>query len=167
MPDRQRSDRQRLAGKALGLLACVLLVLSGSPGDVNAQGKLYKYTDESGQTVYSNRPPPNKQDAETVKLIGVKPPADTSTGDNLDKRVDESNEARKDEEFRDKIQAQEAEREAVLKKNCETARQNLRLLRDAPRLKTVDKDGNEVFIEDNERAARIEATQKQIADYCK
>ena len=53
-------------------------------------------------------------------------------------------------------------KEARLKENCETARQNLRILETASRVK--DADGS--FIDDSTREARIATARQQIEDNC-
>jgi hypothetical protein len=122
--------------------------------------KLYKWVDEEGNVTYSERKPPDVQAEE----IRVRVPAVTS--EQAESRLEQLNEraetARKDREFKETYAAESAEREARLRQNCETARENLRILETAARVK--DAEGN--FIDDSQREARMQRARQDIEDNC-
>jgi hypothetical protein len=134
----------------------VLLLLAGA-----APAKLYKWVDEQGNVTYSERKPPDKA-AEEIKLIGVPAVTREQARERLDELGGKAETAAKDREFKKTATAEAAEREARMKKNCETAQQNLRVLQTASRVKSEDGQ----FMNDEQRAARLKATQKEIADNC-
>ena len=137
-------------------LLCVLLlgVCAAAPA------KLYKWVDADGNVTYSERKPPDVQAEE----IEVRVPRVTS--EQAESRLEQLNEraetAREDRRFKENYASETAEREARLKENCEIARENLRILETASRVK--DAEGN--FIEDSQREARIQQARQEIEDNC-
>jgi len=123
--------------------------------------KLYKWVDEDGNVTYSERKPPDKP-VEEVKLIGVPEVTPEQARQRLEQLNEKADALRKDRTFKENYTTETAEREARLKENCETARQNLRILETASRVKA--QDGS--FIDDSARQAQIESTRKQIQDSC-
>ena len=57
-----------------------------------------------------------------------------------------------------------AERDAIYKQNCATARMNLGAYKRASRMR--DKDGNVYNVSDEERAKKIQEAEDNIKKYC-
>jgi hypothetical protein len=138
------------------LIAAALLAVSFA-----APAKLYKWVDADGNVTYSERKPPDVQ-AEEIKLLGVPSVSGEEARERLERLNDSIETLRKDREFKQDYASEDTEREARLKENCETARQNLRILETASRVK--DADGS--FIDDSTREARIATARQQIEDNC-
>ena len=148
-----------------------------------APAKLYKWVDADGNVTYSERKPPDRK-VEEVKLLGVpsvtneqasvpwdsvsstRSPASIVKGllpASTSQRINEPSEtSRKDREFKETYAAESAEREERLKQNCETARQNLRVLENASRVRADDNS----FLTDAQREQRLAQTRQQIEDNC-
>jgi len=126
-----------------------------------APAALYKWVDKDGNVTYSERKPPDAQ-AEELKLRGVPAVSNDKAQERLDAVKDRADAARKDREFKQNYTSETGERDALLKKNCETARQNLRVLETASRIK--DAEGN--YIDDTAREARLAQTRQEIEDNC-
>jgi hypothetical protein len=139
------------------LVLLVLLLLMSA----TATAKLYKWVDKDGNVTYSERKPPDNQ-AEEVKLRGVSAVSGEESRERLDQLSNKADTPRKDRKFKQTTSSESAERDARLAENCETARQNLRVLESARR---VQADGGE-FLDAKSRAARMKKTQEEIQNSC-
>jgi len=137
-------------------VAMTLMLLAGA-----APAKLYKWVDEQGNVTYSERKPPDRP-VEEVKLLGVPSVSNEEAQQRLDQLNEKAETASKDREFKNTVTAEVAEREKRLKENCETARQNLRVLESASRVQ--DQSGQ--FMDDAQREARLAQTRKDVEDNC-
>jgi hypothetical protein len=126
-----------------------------------APAKLYKWVDADGNVTYSERKPPDRK-VEEVKLLGVPSVTNEQARERLEKINEQSETSRKDREFKETYAAESAEREERLKQNCETARQNLRVLENASRVR----GDNDSFLTDAQREQRLTQTRQQIEDNC-
>jgi len=127
-----------------------------------ASAKLYKWVDTDGNVTYSERKPPDRQ-AEELKLRGVAPVSKEQARERLDELKGNADLPRKDREFKQTVSTETAERDKRLAQNCETHRENLRVLQNAPRVK--GSDGS--FLDDKARAAQMDRAQKEIESNCK
>jgi hypothetical protein len=73
----------------------------------------------------------------------------------------------KDRDYATTAAAEDQAHAEQLKKNCETARQNKRVLENTSRIQDQDKDGNTYFLNEQQIAAKREQTERQIELYCK
>lgn len=137
-------------------VAMTLMLLAGA-----APAKLYKWVDEQGNVTYSERKPPDRQ-VEEVKLLGVPSVSNEQARQRLEQLNEKAETATKDREFKNTVTAEVAEREERLKENCETARQNLRVLENASRVQ--DQSGQ--FMDDAQREARLAQTRKEVENNC-
>ena len=126
-----------------------------------APAKLYKWVDADGNVTYSERKPPDRK-VEEVKLLGVPSVTNEQARERLERINEPSETSRKDREFKETYAAESAEREERLKQNCETARQNLRVLENASRVRADDNS----FLTDAQREQRLAQTRQQIEDNC-
>ena len=141
--------------RRLMVLAALLALSAAAPA------KLYKWVDKDGNVTYSERKPPDVQ-AEEVKVQGVAPVTNEEARERLDSIGSKADEERKDREFKETYAAETAERDARLKENCKTARENLRVLETASRIK--DAEGN--YVDESTRESRISQAKQNIADNC-
>ena len=140
-------------------LTVFLLMLTLS---VAASAKMYKWVDADGNVTYSERKPPDSK-VEEVKLRGVTAVSAEQARARLDDLKGPADETRKDREFKQTASSESMERENRIAENCKTYRENLRVLKNAPRIK--DSDGN--FLDDSGRQARLAKTQAEINATCK
>ncbi|MDX1512710.1 MAG: DUF4124 domain-containing protein [Gammaproteobacteria bacterium] len=147
----------------LGPLA-LLVALAGSPsGPVEA--KLYKWVDENGNVTYSERKPPDKQATEIkVRTAPVTP---DQSREQLEGLKDKTDTQQKDRDYATTAANEDAAAAEQLKKNCEIARQNKRVLENTSRIQGQDSQGNTYFLNEAEIAAKLEQSKKQIELYCK
>ena len=129
-----------------------------------AEAKLYKWVDDNGNVTYSQQKPPDRK-AQTLELKGVESP-DPEAAEKLEQLKDREQSRRKDREFaKEQTDAAKA-REARLKQNCEIARQNVRILKDSPRVQDKDESGEAYFLDDAQRKSRLQQAEQQVKDYC-
>lgn len=138
------------------LAACAaLILLLGLP----AQAAMYKWVDKDGGVVYSEMPPP---DAGSATMIAPPPPPpDTRAGDDSAPGQAGTN---KPTGINEQSEQARLKFEALRRKNCEIAKENLHTYRTAARLRTTD--GTVVELDAATRAARIAQAEKDIATYC-
>lgn len=124
--------------------------------------KLYKWTDEQGNVTYSQLPPPQNSGAKQMELRGLQGVSNDQARERLGAITERAETARKDREFKSNYTTESQNRDERIKANCETARQNLRILETASRVKTEEGD----FVDDSQRQERIASARKQVADFC-
>jgi len=121
-------------------------------------GRVYKWTDDSGNVHYTQYPPDNRA-YEEVDKADV-PTAQQGTPDQA------GSETAGDGSTSGKGGGVTAEEQN--KQNCITANDNLTLLSTPlAEVTYVGADGKTVVVDDKQRAARIEQAKKNIAEYCK
>ena len=140
---------------AIGLVAGLVLTPTQA-------AKLYKWTDEQGNVTYSQLPPPTDSGAKQMELRGLQGVSNDQARERLSTITDRAETARKDREFKSNYTSESQNRDERLKANCETARQNLRILETASRVKTEEGE----FVDESQRQERIAAANKQVADFC-
>jgi hypothetical protein len=140
--------------------AIVLGLACASP----AQAKLYKWVDADGNVTYSERKPPDAQ-AEEIKLRGQ-----GVTSEQARERLDALGGASEAEgEGREPDPPDTTalrERETRIKKNCEIARENLRILQTNSRIKDTGADGNQYFLSPEQIEARLAKAHTNVENYC-
>lgn len=135
------------------ILTGLLLAL----GTHQALAAMYKWTDEAGNVHYTQRPPNDRP----TQVIKAPPPPPANRGYTPPKLG-----AAKKDERPGESPEQAAEREALLKKNCDAARNNLEVYTAHRRIQ--EGEGAEVIVlDDDERNRRIQQAQENIKKYCK
>lgn len=126
-------------------LRVLLLLAMTAP----AHAVMYKWTDDAGNVHYSQVPPPDKQSQSIAPPPKVTPPPrpekNTKDAGDVDK------------------ESAEYHRQALFRKNCEAARNNLSIYERSNRI-TVN--GETIALEPEERARRIEEAKQHIKTYC-
>lgn len=139
-------------------LFALVITVAMLPVGATAAEKLYKWTDSEGNVQYTQTPP---TDAEAEEMaIEVSPPqgageteeSGTSTAPDEAGGIPEG-------------AGQDPELVEQRKRNCETARNNLRIFKEAPRL--MQPDGSSIVISDEMREAKIREAEEQIERFCK
>ena len=146
-------------------LPLLILVLSAALAAAPAAARMYKWVDDQGVVQYTQHPPPDRE----AQTIEPRAPAvsDSQAAETLEAIREKAEAARKDRQFGEDYSSFVQEREARIQKNCEIARENLRVLQTASRVQAKDADGNPYFIDDKDRDSRIKQAEKQIEDNCK
>lgn len=130
-----------------------------------AGAAMFKWKDEHGNTQYGQYPPAGVQ-AERITPQSHKPsqPADTSSPQ---QRLKELEQQQQEKAQSTSDAAKEAQREQLIKENCENARKNLAILQEGGHHRVRLPDGTITYLTDEQKQQRIEEAEKQIAEYCK
>jgi hypothetical protein len=141
------------------LLLCACLVV---PCAIAQQ--MYKWVDEKGVTHYSETPPPEgTKGASKIEVKTATP--DRAPTDNWREREAQSRERRatqgvQDEQARMKEDSQRAS-------NCRRAQRQADTMTHPGGVYRLNERGERVFMEDKERAAKLDEAQQDIARYCR
>jgi hypothetical protein len=144
-----------------GVLTCA--VLTAHAGDV------YKYTDERGNTMYTDRPMPG---AVKVSSSAVRPPEVTQRNYNAqqattNQQLASSNQRIAQGQADSHAAAQVAkDLEATRAARCKQARDNYDTTINSRRLYTTDKDGNRQYLSDSQLATERLEARKQVDAIC-
>lgn len=143
----------------LGLLAIAIPTFA-------AKGT-YVYTDEDGNKVYSQFPPPAGTESRTVKP--PPPPAETpeEARQRLQDRQQLLEDVREDRQLEADKQAEADQEKERAAKNCEAARQNLQNLSGNARRLFRNSDGTYSRMTDEEHQTKRAEAEKIIAEDCK
>lgn len=130
-----------------------------------AIGASYKWTDDEGNTVYSQQPPPDRDYQRLDIRTGTPSPSGQDEPASSSSSAAESilEEAKKSEKQKE-IEAQQAKAEEIRKQNCEAAKQNLEVYTVYRRIR--DAEGNVKVLGDEERQEKIQQAKDQIAEFC-
>ena len=136
---------------------------------VEAQ-QIYKWTDASGKTVVSDKPPPGQ-----LPQPNPEPKAQDDSPSKPNATPKEKSWVDRDLEFRQR-QMERAEKEekekkeaaaaADKKENCDNARRRLKTLESGQRIAMVNDKGERYFMEDEQRAQDIKKTRALIDAKC-
>ncbi len=143
----------------------------------NAFPALTKWVDADGQVHYSDVPPPPNANAKilrsTSSTAGSKRSEDSTAASapaaqkSIAEREAELKKAQQaKKEVGEKAAKKQAEAEAN-KANCASLQKNLRALQEGIRMVELDANGNQSFLEDEQRQQRIAQTQQEINTRCK
>lgn len=143
----------------------------------NAFSELNKWVDANGRVHYSDLPPPPDANTKTLRAtpaIKGSKTGETSTASSApaapkttaEREVELKKAQQTKKEAADKAAKKQADAEAT-KAYCATLQKNLRALQDGIRMVELDANGNQFFIDDEERHQRIARTQQDIGANCK
>lgn len=149
-----------MLNRMLLLRFVTLAIALGSTGATVAG--VYKWVDENGVVHYSEIKP---LDYEAENL---RPRSDGTTDEEARRKLEALIDRAQDKDVGptpdDRQQA--LTRASRRKENCDTARENLRLLESGVRIRTNDADGNAYFLDDEARQIKLAETQSQIQANC-
>ncbi len=140
------------------IVSAVLLWLATGASVQAAQ--IYKWVDAQGVTHYDATPPAGAP-AEQVDLQASPPPSSGSSAP----RNTEPDPAAHQRAIDAKVKKQAAVEEKKRQANCEIIRTNLAKLKTYSRIREPVEDGYKRLTQE-ERQARIDETEKMIAEYC-
>ena len=132
----------------------------------NVQAGMYKWVDKNGNTVYSQQPPEDIDNYETIKgLPGPKTRA-VITPSNEPKTLYPSVQKKGSEEETESGNSKEdkARRDELRAKNCESAKKHLDAYTVYRRF--PDKDGKMVVVTEQDRQKKISEAKEAIKEFC-
>lgn len=138
------------------LTGSLLLTLSVSA----MASQVYKWVDDKGVTHFGTQPPQGQPATQiNTKVPQIRSVAPTSTPS-----TDSASDAQKaiDEKVKQDVAAKEDER----KKYCEQVRTSLSQLKNNPRIRVTEENGEVRRIDENERQTRIQEAEKAIQEHC-
>jgi len=138
----------------------VLLSISGFP--TLAGGKYYRWVDETGTTVNSDRPPPAGVKYETI--------SGTSSFMYPEAAEPEATAPEEKPAAKQNPEVAKSQTRPMLEKNpeyCAQAKQNLEVLNTKARIRVPDEDGNYRYIDEDEKAEQRATAESIIAQHCK
>lgn len=134
-------------------------------------GEIYQWKDKSGQTVYSDNPPAGNVPARTIRggaaVETPSAPEAATPGKSLPDREVEARKRQAEQADKQAKSDKETADAAARKQNCETARNQLTALESGQRVSRFNAQGEREYLDDAQRAAEVERTQKIVADSCK
>jgi hypothetical protein len=134
----------------------------------NSYADLHKWVDADGKVHYSDEAPPPNVKAETLRTspendTGASSPVSTKT---IYEQEAEINKERKAKE-KAAQEAAKLQKEADIKKsNCELSRNRLATLQNAPRIFTIDANGERSYMDDSTRQKNISDATTEVSKYC-
>lgn len=137
----------------------LLIIIGLSLLSIPLQAEIYKWSDQEGNTYFSDRA--DGENAEKITPKVIQPPSQTGDQKRVDKPATKEPEA-------------PAEPKTVLDKQkeeitqaCEKYRKNLTMLQEpSKRIYTLDEEGNYHYLTEEDRQSQIELTQKKIDSLC-
>ncbi len=141
-----RTKRQRRCNHLLPLL----LNLCFFAPQIQADDTYYRWLDEKGETIVSDRPPAPGVDYEIVSTRSSfsKAVSGRSTGEEEPEETEESEESQANAQW------------------CKIARENLETLKSSKRVTMRDDNGELTLLSKEERAEQISVTQGQVDVHC-
>ena len=131
-----------------------------------ADAATYKYTDSSGNTIYSASPPTDGSKYETIRTpsSGRSSSDDATPSNGAAGTGGGGSGSTGGGNAKDLIKNEMAKNQEIRQKNCEAAKKNLEAYTVYRRIQ--DKDGNVTVLDDAERAKKIEESQKAVEQFC-
>ncbi len=140
------------------LISTVLLLAMAG-----AHAAMYKWTDEQGNTQFGQFPPAG---VEAEQMKPPPPPATAPKGSSLQDRVKALDAQQSIEKENALIEKQEQEKAAQIKQNCESARENAKLLERGGNRVYQMPDGSYQRFNAEESQKRVEDAKKYIKENC-
>lgn len=136
----------------------VILVLAA-----NASAAMYKWVDENGEVHYTQSPPPEGVQGETIK---PPPKVDTKSAvEQLDAKEKQWDDLQKQKADAAKKEAEQQDQIAKKKANCKLGHDKLDSYVQ-PRVKKTNADGSKEWMTEEERQAQIKEANNIIKEFC-
>ena len=133
---------------------------------LNSFGEIYKWTDENGNVVFSERKPTaSKTDVETVTPI-VTGGRNAFEQEDFETKDTEAGQAADPEARKREEQAIAEKNRKVEERNCKASRDRLVSLQ-RPRVNEVAEDGTRRVMGEDERQAEIAKSEAAVNEWCK
>jgi hypothetical protein len=150
---------------------------------INAFAEVNKWVDENGRVHYSDQPAPSSAKSKTIGTVSKTKSSAETSGATESSNASESGESgepktiaereaelrkkqKADKEAADKA-AKDLSNKAANQENCDRAQLSLKGLQSGMRIKTLDANGQQVYLDDEQRQQRIAKTQQDIIRLCK
>jgi hypothetical protein len=133
---------------------------------MGAQAAMYKWTDENGQTVYSQTPPPSGEAVRIRKNAAPDPGQSARAREELRKELERSYDKTVEQEQARSKKADEQRERATRAKHCESALKNLAIIENLGRRRLRTPDGEYKILSEDDREVRIRETRAQIEKFC-
>lgn len=128
-----------------------------------AEAATYKWVDKDGNVHYSQQPPAGTN-YEKLKIKTPQPSTDSSAADKPAATSTPASGGTENKRTEAVIKEEVAKGKEIREKNCEQAKKSLELYTVYRRVR--DKDGTVVYLDDNERAKRIEESKNAVKEFC-
>ncbi|GMQ89155.1 MAG: hypothetical protein BMS9Abin09_0613 [Gammaproteobacteria bacterium] len=139
----------------------VILLLSGG---VSAQAEMYRWIDDSGQVHYEDR----QRGAKSSPIKPYSKPDTTQPApqERMEKTRRLLNAYRIErQQKREQKAEQKAEKDKHIK-NCNRARDDVRRYHTYRRIYNLDKEGNRVYLSDQDRVSLLQRSQDKVTRWC-
>ncbi|HED18053.1 MAG TPA: DUF4124 domain-containing protein [Gammaproteobacteria bacterium] len=141
-----------------------LIVVFLLSGGISAQAEMYRWVDDSGQVHYEDR-------QKGAKFRPIKPYSTPDTTqpapqERMEKTRRLLNAYRIERQQKHEQQAEQKAKQEKRIKNCNRARDNVRRYNAYRRIYNLDKEGNRVYLSDQERASLLQRSQKKVTRWC-
>lgn len=124
---------------------------------------MYKWVDEDGITHYTQQPPPDGIEAETIK---PPPKVDTGTAAPQPGSQNVLTDERKEEQEKTKeTETDTALNEAEMAEKCRQAKARLKSF-ERPRISVVDEKGNYTRLSEEQREAELAKSKEYVKEFC-
>lgn len=137
------------------VIEVLLLIASVSLLSLLAEAKVYKWKGEDGGWQYSDIPPVDVQKTETMKTRSYP------------KSVETKNDGAKAPKKESSLISVDAENAQVMQQNCENAKANLNIYAIGGRIRRSNKQGEMVYLDEQEIAKAKASAEKQVEQYCR
>ena len=144
------------------MIALAVLAISLAP----LQAQMYRYVDESGQVIYTQFKPADHDQVDTVKPPPPPPSSAEASRKALTESIAREQDKKQDEEKQQVQQQQVLDEKTRNQKNCDAARNNLKVLQEASSYQRIMRDGQEVKFDDKQRQMEIRKAQDMIKKSC-
>ena len=132
---------------------------------VLAHAQVYKWVDENGRTVISDKPPPGAQATKKFGKGATSPSVNASPGTEQKSVAEQDMEfkkRRKEAEEKEAAQQAQEKRDAQQKANCDHMKSQLRMRESGQRVALTDDKGERYYLEDDQRAKEVEGLRQNI-----
>jgi len=130
-----------------------------------AQAGAYRWVDEDGQTHFGDRPPANAVSDE-VRLESAPPSLDAVASERKQRVSEFLQQSAKERAAREKAEAKQEARAAKLEAHCENLEARLKYLKSVSGIYRLNKDGERVFVNDEENERIREKFQARVQSEC-
>jgi hypothetical protein len=139
----------------------VILLLSGS---VSVHADTYRWVDDSGQVHYTDQ----EQGGKPQGIKSYSTPSDTQAApqDRMEKTRRLLNAYRLERQQKREQQAEQKAEQEKRRKNCNRARDNVRRYNSIGSIYQLDKDGNRVYLSEQERDSLLQRSREKIERWC-
>jgi hypothetical protein len=145
----------------------ILVVAVAASAALGAAAQIYKWTDKDGKVHYGEKPP---EDAKTAREVDTKAAGRSTAAPETSqtwKQKEVDFQKRKIESDKAGGHDQDMARYNANKKRlCENARQELDILNGGTPIYSTNSKGERVYMEDSQRATRVQEVKRKIADNC-